>query len=438
MFRRPWGGQHRLWLYLAALLLSLLPAGVAAECDGRVYGTGGDGVSLREAPAPDAPRLMVLPEGTPVKLLEGPKRAGGEAYWARVEAEGLAGWMVAEYLLMDGSPPPVTTPLTAPVPAPAPPAPPASPAQLEPGGRGQVTGTAEAGGLRLRTGPAPWENLLAIIPEGTQVGLLEGPVPGGNGDPWFRVQTGEATGWVDGIYLVPAAAPVAPPAAAPTPPPVPPPGLPASLEAGGSASVVGTAPADGLRLRAEPAPWETLLLVIPEGSRVQIVRGPVPGGNGNAWYRVTVSGAEGWVDGDYLVPAGAAGTAPSSATERGQALVRVALAQAGKKYVFGATGPDAFDCSGLVQYVARAALGIDLPRVAADQALAGVHIAAANLAPGDLVFYANTYQPGISHVGVYIGGGRWVTAEDERTGVVVLSMDAPYWKTRYVGARRIT
>ena len=115
-----------------------------------------------------------------------------------------------------------------------------------------------------------------------------------------------------------------------------------------------------------------------------------------------------------------------------------ALAQAGKKYVFGATGPDAFDCSGLVQYVARAALGIDLPRVAADQALAGVHVDAVNLAPGDLVFYANTYQPGISHVGVYIGGGRWVTAEDERTGVVVLSMDAPYWKTRYVGARRVT
>src|SRR5918999_1143131 len=51
--------------------------------------------------------------------------ARGEAYWARVEAEGLAGWMVAEYLQMDGSPPAVTTPLTAPVPAPAPPAPPA-------------------------------------------------------------------------------------------------------------------------------------------------------------------------------------------------------------------------------------------------------------------------------------------------------------------------
>ena len=91
-----------------------------------------------------------------------------------------------------------------------------------------------------------------------------------------------------------------------------------------------------------------------------------------------------------------------------------------------------------MRYVARAALGIDLPRIAADQASAGVHVDAASLAPGDLVFYANTYQPGISHVGIYIGGGRWVTAEDENTGVVVISMDVPYWKARYAGARRIT
>ncbi len=79
-----------------------------------------------------------------------------------------------------------------------------------------------------------------------------------------------------------------------------------------------------------------------------------------------------------------------------------------------------------------------MPRVAADQAFAGIHVDFANLVPGDLVFYANTYQPGISHVGIFIGNGQWITASDEITGVIVASMEEPYWKSRYAGARRIT
>lgn len=190
-----------------------------------------------------------------------------------------------------------------------------------------------------------------------------------------------------------------------------------------------------------------MLALLPEGTKLKILEGPTRGGNGDPWYRVAWDNSWGWVAGIYLIPTTApAGTpiipatnaAPVPGAGSGAALVQVASAQVGKPYRWGATGPDNFDCSGLVVYAARKALGLTMPRVAADQAFAGVHVDFANLTPGDLVFYANTYQPGISHVGIFIGNGQWITAADETTGVIVASMDEPYWKSRYAGARRIT
>lgn len=432
MTRRSLRARARAWLSIAVIAIALFPwQAAAAAGDGRVYGTSGEGVWLRAAPAPDAPKLVVLPEGAPLILLEGPKRGNGELYWARVDASGTVGWMIAEYLLMNGSPPPVNT-----TPPPTASTPPAAPNQITPDGWAQVVNTFGTDGLRLRSGPAPWETLLAILPEGSQLQVLEGPVPGGNSDPWYRVTASGQTGWVDGIYLTPVAAP----APNPTPPTS---AAPGTLPPGAWAEVIDTFGTPGLRLRSGPAPWEALLATLPEGSKLQIVEGPVTGGNGDPWYRVNAAGTTGWVDGIYLTAAsGGPGTTPLAGPPPPNAaaaaeLVRVALAQVGKRYVWGGAGPDTFDCSGLVVYAAQVALGIALPRVAADQAFAGVHVDASQLAPGDLVFFANTYQPGISHVGIYLGAGRWVTAEDEQTGVVVRTLDMPYWKARYAGARRI-
>lgn len=344
--------------------------------------------------------------------------------------------MVAEFLLMDTSAPPIAT-------TPPPPAPESGPAAgggpLPAGAWVEVTGTFPAEGLRLRAAPAPWENLLAIIPEGSTVQVGGGPFPGGNGNPWYQLGVDGVEGWVDGTYLVP----TAPPAAeAPEPPAPEPLNAAAGLTAGGWARVTGAADAGGLRLRTAPAPWEGLLTILPEGLQLRLLEGPTPGGNGDPWYRIAANEGTGWVSGIYLTPADAppginAATPAPPGTDRGNALVRLALAQVGKRYIWGAVGPDTFDCSGLVLWTARQ-LGITVPRVAADQARAGVHVDRDKLAPGDLVFFANTYGPGITHVGIYIGGNRWVTAEDEKTGVVVLSLDAPYWKARYAGARRIT
>ncbi|SDP60882.1 Cell wall-associated hydrolase, NlpC family [Klenkia soli] len=102
-----------------------------------------------------------------------------------------------------------------------------------------------------------------------------------------------------------------------------------------------------------------------------------------------------------------------------QTAVDTALAQQGDPYVWAASGPDSFDCSGLVQY-AYAAAGISLPHSSASQASMGQSVSRADLQPGDLVAF---YSP-VSHIGIYIGNGMMVHAPTSGDVVKVASIDA--------------
>ena len=117
----------------------------------------------------------------------------------------------------------------------------------------------------------------------------------------------------------------------------------------------------------------------------------------------------------------------NSGTQSGsvQAVLNVAYAQLGKPYVWGATGPDSFDCSGFTSYAYSKATGIYIGRTTYDQIGAGVSVSRDNLKPGDLVF------PHAGHVGIYVGNGNIIHAP--RTGDVIKV--SPIWS--FYGARRI-
>ncbi len=105
------------------------------------------------------------------------------------------------------------------------------------------------------------------------------------------------------------------------------------------------------------------------------------------------------------------------------------MAQRGKPYVWAASGPGSFDCSGLTQYAFKAA-GISLPHSSRMQSQMGTAVSRANLQPGDLVFF---YSP-VSHVGIYIGDNQMVHAPTSGDVVKVASIDV---MGGYAGARRI-
>jgi cell wall-associated NlpC family hydrolase len=116
------------------------------------------------------------------------------------------------------------------------------------------------------------------------------------------------------------------------------------------------------------------------------------------------------------------------------AAVRLALAQVGKPYVFGAEGPSTYDCSGLVQY-AYGQVGVGVPRTARPQFRATRPVATSRLLPGDLLFFATDKSDWdtIHHVGIYLGGGRMVHAPQPGEVVKV----APVWWAEYFGATRV-
>ena len=288
--------------------------------------------------------------------------------------------------------------------------------------------------IRIRTGAGTENPKIGDAYEGQTVSVLEGPAKDSGGRDWFKISAPSATGWIMGAFLqgttVAGAADRTAPALT---------GYARVANSGG----------DPVRLRTGAYAEAGIITLLNEGTTVEVQSAPTTGPQNIIWYQVSAQGMTGWMMAQFLVQADApAAQAPvaqqaaqtsqasTNASSTGATAVSIAMQYLGYRYVYGGSSPRGFDCSGLVYYVYHTRMGMAVGRDTDAQLGSGTRVTRANLQPGDILIFANTYKAGPSHAGIYIGGGRFIHAENESTGVVISSLSTSYWANHYYSAVR--
>lgn len=223
----------------------------------------------------------------------------------------------------------------------------------------------------------------------------------------------------------------------------------------GYGRVVGS----GVNLRSGPSTSYGSVAVASDGEECYIL------GLNEGWYKVLYNGATCYIRSDFLelteIPyenqassqtpkyfrhGKAIGALPSDSSSAettgsqfgasGAEILAEAQQYLGTPYVNGGASPSGFDCSGFVYYVLKQC-GYTPYRTPADQYRQGYAVSKSELQPGDIVFFANTYSSGLSHVGIYAGNGQFIHSPNSRSTVSYSSLSSGYWAEHYYGARRM-
>lgn len=430
-------------LILATAILASTAPLVSADFDLEAGGTavvaytGGDYVKVRAGTGTDFDVITSAPEGAVVTIIAGPFESLDGTFWYGLSYQGTIGYIMADFLALPGNAPAIPVSAAS------------SPISGGGGYTSIITGTG-GDGASIRDGASLAAAVVIYAVENAQVEVIGSPL-NSDGYAWYPVSYLGYTGWVAGDFLGSGSA--AMPVAAQTTTP--------SFELGAHVQVNGTG-GDDLRIREWYGLDGNIVGHAGPGAVLSILDGPFWDAVGNSWYAVDYDGLSGYTSAGFLtwtssglsarsiVAASVPAPAPAAAAEQvsapaaapsygsnGQSLVNVAMRYLGYSYVWGGSSPSGFDCSGFTRYVASTALGIGLGSTVASQIGAGTAINPNNLEPGDLVFFVNTYESGLSHVGIYIGGGQMIHAGSERTGVVISNIWDSYWGPKFYAARRL-
>jgi uncharacterized protein YgiM (DUF1202 family) len=366
---------------------------------GVVANTNGEGVNCRSRASTSGSVIAVVSEGTKVDL-RGSARNG----WQPVVCAGRNGYIACDFVEIGDAP-----------------SPPGGNTDLQPGDDAVVANTGGEG-VRLRARASSSASVIAVLPEGEPVVVRTGS----SGD-WVAVTYRTSNGFVHMDYLAPAGS-----------------GNTDPEPGGGLGRNDHARLTDDMNFRAAADFGSSIIAVLPAGTVVLVT-----GSAENGFYPVASQGFEGYLHGDFLVETdeeltgddntgvgGNPGSVPSTA--QGRKMIRYATKFLGYPYVWATHGPNTFDCSGFTYYVTLKTLHMDIGAGTWSQSITGTPVSWGDLRPGDLVFFQNTFTWGLSHVGIYIGDGKFIHAENEQTGVVISSLTSSYYKTRWYGARRIT
>lgn len=194
---------------------------------------------------------------------------------------------------------------------------------------------------------------------------------------------------------------------------------------------IGSIEGDKVNLRQGASLESSSIGTLTKGSEVKILD------KSGDWYKVDVNGQEGYIYASLVSTKEEKKSVTRGDSSRLSKLYEVANDQLGKKYVWAASGPDSFDCSGFTMYVYKTALGIDLPHSSKSQSTKGDSVSKDELQLGDLVFFDTDNDGDVSHVGIYSGDGKFIHSSSAKKKVMVSSLDEGFYLKTYIGARRI-
>ena len=267
-------------------------------------------------------------------------------------------------------------------------------------------GTVTADALNVRSGPSTSYGITTKLYKGDKVEILE------TSNGWHKIKASNGKiGWVSGDYIKVSSGSTSQPS---------------------TSTTKATVTATSLNVRSGAGTSYSVITKLPKGTVVDVLESA-----SNGWKKIkTSNGTIGWVSGSYLAN-GVVEQTSTPSTNKVQAVIDLAHKQLGKPYVWGAEGPNSFDCSGLIYYVYKNAASITLPRTSSDQYSAGVAVSRSNLKAGDLIFSSTDGTGNITHVAIYVGYGQMIHAPRNGKNVEKVSINNSYWNKAYVGARRV-
>ena len=340
-----------------------------------------DALNVRSGPSTSYSITTKLYKGDKVEILE---TSNG---WHKIKASnGKIGWVSGDYIkVSSGSTSQPSTSTT----------------------KATVTATS----LNVRSGAGTSYSVITKLSKGTVVDVLESASNG-----WKKVKTSNGTtGWVSGSYLTTGVVE-----------------YPSTDNSTSQTSYKATVNTDSLNMRKGAGTSYSVITKLSKGTVVDVLESA-----SNGWKKIkTSNGTIGWVSGSYLAN-GVVEQPSTPSTNKVQAVIDLAHKQLGKPYVWGAEGPNSFDCSGLIYYVYKNAAGITLPRTSSAQYSAGVAVSRSNLKAGDLIFSSTDGTGNITHVAIYVGDGQMIHAPRNGKNVEKVSINNSYWNKAYVGARRV-
>ncbi|MGL4797433.1 MAG: SH3 domain-containing protein [Paraclostridium sp.] len=360
----------------------------------------GSSVNFRKGPGTGHGIITSLKKGTQVGYIS---ESNG---WAKVSYNGTIGYMSANYLGNVN---------TNPTPDP------------NPGDSGNTDNTVKStkqvtgSSVNFRKGPGTGHGVITSLKKGTQVGYIS------ESNGWAKISYNGTIGYISANYLGDVST-------APTPDPNP-------GDSGNTDDTVKSTKqvtGNSVNFRKGPGTNYGVIRSLSRGTQVGYIS------ESNGWAKINYNGTIGYMSANYIGdvstnPGDGNGGNPSIPDgSRADAVIEYAKKQLGKPYVWGAEGPDSFDCSGYTQYVFRNSVGVSIPRVSRDQSRFGQSVSRNNLQKGDLIFFDTDKNGSINHVGIYMGNNQFIHASSGSSSrKVVISEINSFYSSSYVNARRV-